>query len=102
MPDPVLGERTCAFVVPRRGQRVTLPELVHHLAEAGIARFKLPERVELVDELPLSPFGKVSAVPLPPLGSPLRAALGRFSFPVHTVPGGGQHVRGWCRACPSD
>src|SRR6058998_922123 len=64
MPDPILGERTCAFIVPRRGQRVTLPEIVQHLNEAGIARFKLPERVELIDELPLSPFGKVSKVTL--------------------------------------
>jgi 2,3-dihydroxybenzoate-AMP ligase len=64
MPDPILGERTCAFVVPRPGQRVTLPELAAHLTEAGIARFKLPERLELVDELPLSPFGKVSKVAL--------------------------------------
>jgi non-ribosomal peptide synthetase component E (peptide arylation enzyme) len=64
MPDPILGERTCAFVVPRPGQRVTLRELVHHLWEAGIAKFKLPERVELVDELPLSPFGKVSKATL--------------------------------------
>src|SRR5712691_2698350 len=64
MPDPVLGERTCAFIVPRRGQRVTLHEIVQHLSEAGIARFKLPERLELIDELPLSPFGKVSKVTL--------------------------------------
>src|SRR5881296_1766740 len=64
MPDPVLGERTCAFIVPRRGQRVTLIEIVRHLIEAGIAKFKLPERVELIDELPLSPFGKVSKVTL--------------------------------------
>ena len=64
MPDPVLGERTCAFVVPRAGASLTLPELARHLAAAGIARFKLPERLELVDELPLSPFGKVSKVAL--------------------------------------
>lgn len=64
MPDPVLGERTCAFVVPRPGRRPTLAELVGHLSEAGIAKFKLPERLELVDELPLSPFGKVSKVAL--------------------------------------
>jgi 2,3-dihydroxybenzoate-AMP ligase len=60
MPDPILGERTCAFVVARAGQALTLAELVQHLTEAGIARFKLPERLELVDELPLSSFGKVS------------------------------------------
>jgi 2,3-dihydroxybenzoate-AMP ligase len=64
MPDPVLGERTCAFVVPRPGRHLTLAELVRHLSEAGIARFKLPERLELVDELPLSPFGKVSKATL--------------------------------------
>ena len=40
----VLGERTCAFVVPRPGTSVTLPELARDLAAAGIARFKLPER----------------------------------------------------------
>jgi 2,3-dihydroxybenzoate-AMP ligase len=60
MPDPILGERTCAFVVPRPGRSLTLAEVVQHLADAGIARFKLPERLELIDELPLSPFGKVS------------------------------------------
>ena len=64
MPDPILGERTCAFVVPRRGKRVTLPELIQFLSELEIAKFKLPERLELIDELPLSPFGKVSKVAL--------------------------------------
>ena len=60
MPDPVLGERTCAFVIPKPGCTITLPELVRFLLEAGIAKFKLPERVELAAEFPLSPFGKVS------------------------------------------
>lgn len=64
MPDPVLGERTCAFVVTRRGLGLTLPDLVHYLADAGIAKYKLPERLEVVEELPLSPFGKVSKVAL--------------------------------------
>ena len=80
MPDPILGERTCAFVVPRRGQRVSLSEIVQHLTEAGIAKFKLPERLELIDELPLSPFGKVSKVTLTKLIaeklSPTRRAQG--------------------------
>ena len=80
MPDPVLGERTCAFVVPRRGQRVTLPEIVKHLTEAGIAKFKLPERLELIDELPLSPFGKVSKVTLTKL-------IAERLSPTRTTPG---------------
>ena len=80
MPDPILGERTCAFVVPHRGQRVTLPEIVEHLTEAGIAKFKLPERLELIDELPLSPFGKVSKVTLTKL-------IAERLSPTRTTPG---------------
>ena len=77
MPDPILGERTCAFIVPRGGKRVTLPELVRHLSELEIAKFKLPERVELIDELPLSPFGKVSKVTLTKrIAEKLRAEAG--------------------------
>ena len=60
MPDPVLGERTCAFVIPQPGSTLALPELVRFLLDKGIAKFKLPERLELVTEFPLSPFGKVS------------------------------------------
>ena len=64
MPDPVLGERTCAFIIPKPGSTVTLQELVRFLLEAGIAKYKLPERVELMDEFPLSHFGKVSKATL--------------------------------------
>jgi 2,3-dihydroxybenzoate-AMP ligase len=60
VPDPVLGERMCACVVARDGRSLTLEELVEHLLGLGVARFKLPERLELMDELPVSPFGKVS------------------------------------------
>jgi len=60
MPDPVLGERLCAFVIPRPGHTPTLAELTAFLTDRGLARFKLPERLELTDELPLSKFGKVA------------------------------------------
>jgi 2,3-dihydroxybenzoate---[aryl-carrier protein] ligase len=60
MPDPFLGERTCAFLVLKPGCNITLPELVRFLRDAGIAKYKLPERLELASEFPLSPFGKVS------------------------------------------
>jgi 2,3-dihydroxybenzoate-AMP ligase len=59
-PDPVLGERMCACVIPRQGQTLTLEALTRFLLEAGMAKFKLPERLELMDEFPLSTFGKVS------------------------------------------
>ena len=60
MPDPQLGERMCACVIPRAGQSLTLDELLSFLAGKEIARFKLPERLELMSDFPLSTFGKVS------------------------------------------
>jgi len=60
MPDPVLGERMCAFVIARPGRTLTLPELTAFLTEKGLAKFKLPERLELTGDLPLSKFGKVA------------------------------------------
>jgi 2,3-dihydroxybenzoate-AMP ligase len=60
MPDPILGERMCAYVILHPGQSLNLPELVAFLLAEEIAKHKLPERLEIVDELPLSPFGKVS------------------------------------------
>jgi 2,3-dihydroxybenzoate-AMP ligase len=61
MPDPVLGERACAYVIPRPGARPTLAELTRFLSEdKRIARFKLPERLELRDRLPTTAVGKIS------------------------------------------
>ena len=58
-PDEVLGERACAVVVPRPGETVTLAEIIEYLRGLGIATFKLPERLELREELPRNPLGKV-------------------------------------------
>ncbi|MEK6601295.1 MAG: AMP-binding protein [Candidatus Binatota bacterium] len=60
MPDPILGERMCACVILRRGRTLTLEELVAFLTKEEIAKHKLPERLELMDDFPLSPLGKVS------------------------------------------
>jgi cyclohexanecarboxylate-CoA ligase len=59
MPDPVLTERACAFVVPEAGQVPTLPELTAFLLGQQLAKQKLPERLELVAELPKTQSGKV-------------------------------------------
>jgi len=59
MPDPVFGEKACAFVVPKDGQTLDLPGLVAFLRQQQIASFKLPERLELVTALPQSPVGKI-------------------------------------------
>jgi 2,3-dihydroxybenzoate-AMP ligase len=61
MPDPRYGERMCAFVVPRAGaDDPTLNIITTHLAALGLAKFKWPERIELVRELPATTSGKVS------------------------------------------
>lgn len=59
MPDPVFGEKACAFVIPRAGEVLTFDELIVFLKRQSIASFKLPERLELVAEFPLSPVGKI-------------------------------------------
>jgi 2,3-dihydroxybenzoate-AMP ligase len=50
----------CACVILRRNKTLTLGELVGFLANEEIAKHKLPERLEVMDDFPLSPFGKVS------------------------------------------
>jgi len=59
MPDARLGERSCCFVVPRPGPPLTLADLTAFLAEGGVAKFKWPERLEVVEALPVTPTGKV-------------------------------------------
>ena len=59
MPDAVFGEKACAFAILRAGCALTLPELVAFLEARQIARFKMPERLEIVTEFPLSPAGKI-------------------------------------------
>ncbi|MFD9945748.1 (2,3-dihydroxybenzoyl)adenylate synthase [Nonomuraea sp. NPDC059023] len=59
VPDEVLGERGCACVVPR-GEPPTLAELAAFLHERGLAAFKVPDRLWIMAEFPLTPLGKVS------------------------------------------
>ena len=57
MPDPRLGERTCAYVVVD-GEPLTLPEVQAHFAALGVAKFKWPERIEHLPEIPRTLVGK--------------------------------------------
>ena len=60
MPDPKLGERSCAFVVTvEDGKSVELHEVVDFLRGKGLATHKLPERLEIIDTLPTTATGKV-------------------------------------------
>lgn len=57
MPDPVLGERCCAYVVPAPGASVTVESLAEFLAARDVAKYKFPERVELCGDLPTTGEG---------------------------------------------
>lgn len=62
MSDARLGERSCAFIVPREKLRAV--ELRRHLMTLGIAEYKLPDRVRFIDQMPLTPVGKTDKVRL--------------------------------------
>ncbi len=57
-PDERLGERICAVVALRPGAALTLAQLVAHIESRGLARYMLPERLEIVAALPRNPGGK--------------------------------------------
>lgn len=59
MPDARLGEKVCAFVIPAAGQKLTLDEVSAFLKTKNMAIFKFPERIELVQQFPLTSVGKV-------------------------------------------
>lgn len=61
MPDRSYGERMCAFVMLADGETdLAVPEIARHLDALGFAKFKFPERIEIVDGFPLASSGKPS------------------------------------------
>ena len=59
MPDPRLGERACAYVVLKLGERLRFDEMAAFLKSLGAGVLLLPERLELVNMLPMTPAEKV-------------------------------------------
>lgn len=59
IPDEVMGEKTCVYAVPRGEEKITLDDLTSFMKEKGIAAYKLPERLEVVTEIPRNPVGKI-------------------------------------------
>lgn len=53
MPDPIMGEKACAYVVPKASQVFTFNDMLSFLKGKNIAPYKLPERLEIIDSLPL-------------------------------------------------
>ena len=63
MPDPRLGERGCAYLATD-GVSVTLEDVRAHLHRLDVAKFKWPERVELLEALPRTKVGKLDKLAL--------------------------------------
>ena len=59
MPDLRLGERACAFVVLRPGGRITMKDVRSFLADEGVAKQFWPERLEILEQMPRTPTGKI-------------------------------------------
>ena len=53
MPDPLMGERACAFATVKPGEQFTFDEMVEYLKSKKIAMFKFPERLEVVETIPI-------------------------------------------------
>lgn len=60
MPDPLFGERVCVFVELQADSALDLPALIEHLLTQGVSKELLPERLEVLDELPRSSGGKIA------------------------------------------
>jgi len=60
MPDPIMGEKACAFVTTKDNGELTFDDMIDFLMEKKIAKYKLPERLEIRESLPLRDEQKVA------------------------------------------
>jgi len=58
MPDKDLGERVCAYIKPVQRQKTSLEDIVLFMKGKGASALQLPERIEFIDEIPLTKAGK--------------------------------------------
>ena len=85
MPDTILGEKACAYLTVRNGTTLSIAAMREFLAARGVAQFKWPERMEIVDELPLTNVGKIRKSELR-RDIEQKLAAERNSSPVGVVP----------------
>jgi non-ribosomal peptide synthetase component E (peptide arylation enzyme) len=57
--DRMMGEKVCLFAVVKQGESLDLEAVKAFLEDKGVAKFKWPERLELIDRLPRNPLNKV-------------------------------------------
>jgi acyl-CoA synthetase (AMP-forming)/AMP-acid ligase II len=63
VPDSLVGERVWAFVLPREGATLTTGDVLQ-FAREGLAPFKIPEQIRIVQELPMTSTNKVRKIDL--------------------------------------
>ncbi len=59
VPDQRLGERVCACVVLKSGAELSFATMIDRLRDVGLATYKLPQQLEILDALPMTASGKV-------------------------------------------
>ena len=59
LPDPIVGDRVFAAVVPRPGEPISLETLHQFLAERGVAPYKFPDKLVVVKQIPRDAEGRV-------------------------------------------
>jgi len=79
MPDPVLGERACAFVMLKAGATLSFDEMVKFLTDNKLAVWQLPERLEIVEDMPRSTGGKIAKAKLTALVTEKLKAEGKMA-----------------------
>ena len=57
MPDKIMGERVCVYAVPAKEETITLEEITAYLEERKVTKWKWPERLEIMNELPMASAG---------------------------------------------
>jgi len=76
MPDPRLQERACAFVTLRPGSQLSLAAVCKHLAAEGFSKHFWPERLEVMEQMPRTPTGKIQKFVLREAAKKLAAEAG--------------------------
>ena len=59
MQDDVLGERICVFITLTPNTSITFEEMTNYLEKNGIAKMRWPERLEIIEEMPMTPTRKI-------------------------------------------
>ena len=59
MPDPIMGERACAYIKAKTGATLTFDKIISFLKSQGASVLQLPERIEFIDAMPLTQTGKI-------------------------------------------